>query len=379
MFKTRFYSQLENYFSPGKVLIIYGPRRTGKTTLVKYFLAKTSLKYLFISGDDIQMQHLLSSKDVQKILELVENYQLLVIDEAQQIPEVGSGLKILVDHKPDLQIIATGSSSFELSGQIGEPLTGRKRTLTLFPFAQCELSSQFNNYELKQKLENYLVFGTYPEVVIAETTKQKTQILQELVNSYLLKDILAFDRIRNSRSLLNLLQLLAFQITSEVSYNELANKLSISINTVQRYLDLLEKTFVIFRLGGFSRNLRNEVTKTAKYYFFDNGIRNAIIQQHKPLALRNDQGQLWENFMMVERLKYRSYQEIYANMYFWRTYQSGEIDLIEDREGILHGYEIKWSENKDKITPPALWFDTYKNSTFTFITPKNYLEFVTTQ
>lgn len=376
MFKTRFYSPLEKYFSPSKVLIIFGPRRTGKTTLLKNFLTTTSLKYLFISGDDIQMQLLLSSKDVQKILEFVETYQLLVIDEAQHIPEVGSGLKILVDHRPDLQIIATGSSLFELSGQIGETLTGRKRTLTLFPFAQCELSSEFNNYELKQQLENYLIFGTYPEVVIAETTKQKTQILQELVNSYLLKDILAFDRIRNSRSLLNLLQLLAFQITSEVSYNELANKLSISINTVQRYLDLLEKTFVIFRLGGFSRNLRNEVTKTAKYYFYDNGIRNAIIQQHNPIALRNDQGQLWENFMMVERLKYRSYKEIYANMYFWRTYQSGEIDLIEDREGVLHGYEIKWSENKEKITPPALWSDTYKNSTFNVITPKNYLEFV---
>jgi predicted AAA+ superfamily ATPase len=226
-------------------------------------------------------------------------------------------------------------------------------------------------------LENYLVFGTYPEVVLAKTNKEKTQILQELVNSYLLKDILAFDRIRNSKSLLNLLQLLAFQITSEVSYNELANKLDISVNTVQRYLDLLEKTFVIFRLGGFSRNLRNEVTKTAKYYFFDNGIRNAIIQQHNPLSIRNDQGQLWENFVMVERLKFRSYQEVFANMYFWRTYHSGEIDLVEDRDGILYGYEIKWSENKDKITAPALWSDTYENSTFSVITPKNYLEFIT--
>ncbi len=377
MYKPRFYSPLENYLAFGKVLIIYGPRRTGKTTLIKEFLGSTSLKYLLVTGDDIQMQVLLSSKDVQRILEFVENYQLLVIDEAQQIPEVGSGLKILVDHRPDLKIIATGSSSFELSGQIGEPLTGRKRTLTLFPFAQLEISSEFNKYELKQKLENYLVFGTYPEVVLAKTNKEKTQILQELVNSYLLKDILAFDRIRNSKSLLNLLQLLAFQITSEVSYNELANKLDISVNTVQRYLDLLEKTFVIFRLGGFSRNLRNEVTKTAKYYFFDNGIRNAIIQQHNPLSIRNDQGQLWENFVMVERLKFRSYQEVFANMYFWRTYHSGEIDLVEDHEGILHGYEIKWSENKDKITAPTLWSDTYENSTFSVITPKNYLEFIT--
>jgi predicted AAA+ superfamily ATPase len=377
MFKSRFYSPLENYLAFGKVLIIYGPRQTGKTTLIKDFLGSTSLKYLFVTGDDIQIQVLLSSKDVQRILEFVENYQLLVIDEAQQIPEVGFGLKILVDHRPDLKIIATGSSSFELSGQIGEPLTGRKRTLTLFPFAQLEMSSEFNKYELKQKLENYLVFGTYPEVVLAKTNKEKTQILQELVNSYLLKDILAFDRIRNSKSLLNLLQLLAFQITSEVSYNELANKLDISVNTVQRYLDLLEKTFVIFRLGGFSRNLRNEVTKTAKYYFFDNGIRNAIIQQHNPLSIRNDQGQLWENFVMVERLKFRSYQEVFANMYFWRTYHSGEIDLVEDRDGILYGYEIKWSENKDKITAPALWSDTYENSTFSVITPKNYLEFIT--
>lgn len=192
-----------------------------------------------------------------------------------------------------------------------------------------------------------------------------------------MKDILAFDRIRNSRNLLQLLQLLAFQIASEVSYNELANKLGISINTVQRYLDLLEKTFVIFRLGGFSRNLQNEVTRTAKYYFYDNGIRNAIIQQHNSLALRNDQGQLWENFVMAERLKFRSYQEIFANMYFWRTYHSGEIDLIEDYEGVLNGYEMKWSQDKEKIKAPELWQETYKNSTFSVITPKNYLEFLT--
>ncbi len=376
MYKPRFFSALDNYFSPGKALIIYGPRRTGKTTLVKNFLKDTSLKYLFVTGDDIRIQTLLSSKDVNKILEFVENFQLLVIDEAQQIPEVGSGLKILVDHKPDLKIIATGSSSFELSGQVGEPLTGRKITLTLFPFAQCELTLELNDYELKQRLEDYLVFGSYPEVILAKTNQEKTIILQELVNSYLLKDILVFDRIRNSRNLLNLLQLLAFQITSEVSYNELANKLGISINTVQRYLDLLEKTFVIFRLGGFSRNLRNEVTKTSKYYFFDNGIRNAIIQQHNPLTLRNDQGQLWENFVMVERLKYRNYQNIFANSYFWRTYQGNEIDLVEDREGVLNGFEIKWSENKEKISAPALWTNTYKNAAFSVINPKNYLEFI---
>jgi hypothetical protein len=377
LFKPRFYTPLDKYVVPGKVLLIFGPRRTGKTTLIQNFLEKTSLKYLFVTGDDIQMQILLSSKNTNDILEFVEGYELLVVDEAQQIPDVGAGLKILVDHRPDLNVIATGSSSFELAGQVGEPLTGRKRTLTLYPFAQCEFSSDFNNYELKQQLENFLVFGSYPEVVFANSTKEKIKILQELVNSYLLKDILAFDRIRNSRNLLQLLQLLAFQIASEVSYNELANKLSISINTVQRYLDLLEKTFVIFRLGGFSRNLRNEVTRTAKYYFYDNGIRNAIIQQHNSLALRNDQGQLWENFVMAERLKFRSYQEIFANMYFWRTYHSGEIDLIEDYEGVLNGYVMKWSQNKEKIKAPGLWQETYKNSTFSVITPKNYLEFLT--
>jgi hypothetical protein len=377
MYKPRFYSPLEKYVEPGKVLLIFGPRRTGKTTLIQNYIEMTSLKYLFVTGDDIQMQILLSSKNKNDILEFVEGYELLVIDEAQQIHDVGSGLKLLVDHRPDLNIIATGSSSFELAGQVGEPLTGRKRTLTLYPFAQCEFSPDLNNYELKQQLENFLVFGSYPEVVLANSIKEKTQILQELVNSYLLKYILTFDRIRKSKSLLQLLQLLAFQISSEVSYNELANKLSISINTVQRYLDLLEKTFVIFRLGGFSRNLRNEVTKTAKYYFYDNGIRNAIIQQHNFLALRNDQGQLWENFVMAERLKFRSYQEIFANMYFWRTYHSGEIDLIEDYEGVLNGYEMKWSQNKEKIKAPELWHETYKNSTFSVVTPKNYLEFLT--
>lgn len=371
----RFYDNLGELLQPQKVLVLYGPRRVGKTILLERFLKQTELKYKLDSGDNIRTQNILSSQDFSQILEYAEDYELLAIDEAQQIPNIGMGLKIIVDHMPKIKIIATGSSSFDLSRQIGEPLTGRKQTIVLYPLSQLELLSEHNRFELKQKLEEFLVFGSYPEVVITKGRKKKISVLQEMVNSYLLKDILTLEKVKGSKLLLDLLKLLAFQTGNQVSLNELAGQLGIDVKTVARYLDLLEKTFIIIRLGGFSRNLRKEITNKNKYYFLDNGIRNAVISQFNRLDTRNDVGQLWENFIVMERLKKRSYKDIYAFQYFWRTYDQKEIDLIEERKGKLFGYEIKWRDKR--IKTPKAWLETYKKATYQVINKNNYLEFIT--
>ncbi|MBI5839877.1 MAG: ATP-binding protein [Chloroflexi bacterium] len=372
---TRAYEPLDSNLQLGKVLLIYGPRRVGKTTLLQSFLKGTSLKYKLDSGDNIRAQEVLSSQDFKQILSYAEGYELLAIDEAQNIPNIGMGLKIIVDQLPELRVIVTGSSSFELAGQVGEPLTGRKRTLTLYPLAQSELLSVHNRFELKEQLEEYLVFGAYPEVVLSSTQKEKIEVITEIANSYLVKDILAFDRVKNSKTLLDLLKLLAFQVGSEVSLTEIGTQLGVDYKTIQRYLDLLEKAFVIIRLGGFSRNLRNEVTNKAKYYFMDNGIRNALVAQFNSVDKRNDIGQLWENFVFIERLKHRTYYSMYANLYFWRTYDRQEIDMVEERDGILHGYEAKWSVGKT-INAPKNWVGAYPEAKFEVITPENYQKFV---
>jgi predicted AAA+ superfamily ATPase len=374
MFK-RAYEPLDDYLQANKVLVIYGPSRVGKTTTLQSFLSKTSYKYKLDSGDNISTQQILSSQDFSRILPYVEGYELLAIDEAQNIPNIGMGLKIIVDQVQDIRIVVTGSSSFELAGQVGEPLTGRKRTLSLFPMAQSELLSSYNKFELQEKLADFLVFGTYPEVLTAANRKMRIEVLTEIANSYLLKDILVFDRVKSSRTLLDLLKLLAFQVGNEVSFNELSVQLSIDVKTVQRYLDLLEKAFVIIRLSGFSRNLRKEITNKSKYYFVDNGIRNAIIAQFNELDLRNDVGALWENFIFVERLKYRTYQSQYANTYFWRTYDKQEMDLVEEYGGALHGYEFKWSPKKAPTVPRA-WKEGYPQASFTVICPDNYQKFI---
>jgi len=369
----RFYN-LEKMIKHGKVLIIYGPRRVGKTILLEEFLNKTDLKYKLDSGDNIKTQQILSSQDFSQIIEYASGYDLIAIDEAQQIPNIGMGLKILVDQVPNLRIIATGSSSFYLSQYIGEPLTGRKRTIILYPLSQMELLEKYNKYELKENLEKFLVFGTYPEIVIAETQKNKIMVLEEIINSYLLKDVLAIDKIKNSSQLLKLLKLLAFQVGSEVSFNELATQVKLDVKTVERYLDILEKAFVIKYLSSFSRNLRKEIFRKGKVYFYDNGIRNAIIENFNSLENRNDVGALWENFIVMERIKKQAYQPIYSSNYFWRTYDQKEIDWVEERDGKLFGYEIKWGNKKRK--EPKLWKETYSNAEFKRINKENYLEFI---
>ena len=370
----RFYKNIDKLLKPNRALIIYGPRRIGKTTLLNSYLNKTKYKYLLDTGDNVETRQIFALPDFEKIIDYAANYELIAIDEAQLIPNVGSGLKILVDYVPNIKVIATGSSSFDLANQVGEPLTGRKITINLYPILQLELLSIFNKYELKKNLPEFLIFGSYPEVITAKTRMEKMTVIKEIVNSYLFKDILAFERIKSPKVLLDLIKLLAFQIGSEVSFNELAAQLSINARTVARYIDLLEKSFVIVNLGSFNRNLRKEVTRKNKYYFLDNGIRNGVIDQFNDLDKRDDIGKLWENFIVMERMKMLDYKKIYGHLYFWRTYEQKEIDIVEERDGKLAGYDIKWK--KDKIKPPKDWLATYKNAEYKVINQDNYLDYV---
>lgn len=369
----RYYANLGAYIEPSKVLVIYGPRRIGKTTLLNDFLLECKLNYRLDSGDNIKIQEILSSQNFDLLKEYAADFELIAIDEAQKIPNVGQGLKILVDQVPHIRIITTGSSSFELSGQVGEPLTGRKNTLILYPIAQFELRQLHNNYDLKEKLNEFLIFGAYPDVMVASNKKQKQKILEELVHSYLLKDILEIERVKGSKILLDLLRLIAFQIGNEVSMSELASQTGIDAKTVGRYLDLFEKSFVLYNLRGFSRNLRKEITKKSKYYFYDNGIRNAIIANFNDVEIRNDIGAIWENFLIIERLKKTSYHSISSNKYFWRTWDQKEIDYIEEREGRLFAYEFKWN---GEAKPPKEFSEAYPDAEFRTINKGNYLDFI---
>jgi predicted AAA+ superfamily ATPase len=370
--------QLENIraaLKPGKVVVIYGARRTGKTTLIKEFIKTESDPSLLVSGEDITVQSYLSSQSIEKLKAFVGNNRLLVVDEAQKVQNIGLNLKLIVDHIPDIRIIATGSSSFDLARNIGEPLTGRKTTLLQYPLAQLEIGVGEQRHETDARLENRLIFGSYPEVVLMEDNREREQYLKEIVTSYLYKDILELEGIRQSAKIGKLLQLIAFQIGKEVSYTELGTSLGMSKNTVDHYLDLLEKAFVIQKLGGFSRNLRNEVTKNSRYYFIDNGIRNTLINNFNPLELRNDVGELWENYLVIERLKRQEYLRESANNFFWRTYTKKEIDLVEERNGALYGYEMKWGKAIPR--PPRRWITAYPNATWQLINRDNYLEFIT--
>lgn len=375
MWYKRIYETKNSYLKKGKVNLLYGARRVGKTALVEHLLKGAGKNIFTGNGDDTQLRQILSSNDKNRILSAFQDYNYVFIDEAQRIKDIGWGLKILVDNLPETIIIASGSSSFQLSSRVGAPLTGRNTTSMLFPLSVLELKQQFGGMEIIQQLENFLVYGMYPEALNSGNIKDKISYLTELKNSYLLKDIFELENIRNSDKMYNLLQLIAFQIGNEVSLNELANALGIAKQTVSRYLDLLEKAFIIKKINGFSRNLRKEVTKTSRYYFLDNGIRNAIINNFNLIEQRNDIGMLWENFMVTERLKKQHYLEIFSNNYFWRTYDQKEVDFVEEREGKLFGYEFKWRAKKTKLQYE--WLNTYKNASFEIINRDNFLQFVT--
>lgn len=375
MWLERYYeSQIESYIQSGKVLVIYGMRRTGKTSLIHKYLSTYTGKYFSGTGEDLLLKDIFESQNVQKISSAFDGYDLLFIDEAQFISNIGLGLKILVDSNPKIKIIATGSSSFDLSNKFGEPLTGRQRIFKLYPISILELKEQLGPLDVKSKLNDFLIFGTFPETLQLQNQKDKIEYLSTLRDSYLLKDLLILDNLRNANKLIDLLRLIAFQIGKEVSLNELSNSLDLSKQTVFRYLDLLEKVFIIKKITGFSRNLRKEISKTNRYYFCDNGLRNAIINNFNFIESRNDIGMLWENFILMERLKRNSYKQHYANYYFWRTYDRQEIDFIEEYNGELHGFEFKWKNKKSKA--PAIWMKSYEKTFFDTINKDNFLEFV---
>ncbi|MDP4008470.1 MAG: ATP-binding protein [Candidatus Peregrinibacteria bacterium] len=373
---TRFlYKKLQHFLQPNKVVVIHGPRRVGKTTLIQQFIESYSGRVKFVDGGQLKIHESLSSTSVSTLQEFVAGYDLFVLDEAQKVPNIGANLKLMVDHIPGIKIIVSGSASFELAGQIGEPLTGRKWTLNLFPLSIKELIKFRGVENTKEILHNdVLIYGGYPGVYDFPPD-ERSAYLEEVVDSYLFKDILELDNIKNSKKLRDLLTLLAFQIGNEVSLSELGGQLELNRNTVARYLDLLEKSFILVNIRGFSRNLRKEVTKTSRYYFYDIGVRNALINNFNPLHIRDDVGQLWENFIVMERLKKQHYEGPHANNYFWRTYDQQEIDLVEEREGKLFGYEIKWNPKRETKAPKS-WHETYENSEFKCITNENYLDFI---
>ncbi|MGE0090823.1 MAG: ATP-binding protein [Bacteroidales bacterium] len=367
--------QLNSTVQQGKVFVLYGARRAGKTSVIEKYIKENISNSFIGTGDDIQLRNILSSENQNLINTSFQGYDLVFIDEAQRIPNIGLGLKILVDANPNLKIIASGSSSFDLSNKLGAPLTGRQKVYTLFPISMSEIAQSKGNMHIIQHLNDYLIFGTYPEILQNLNYKQKQDYLLTLRNSYLFKDILELENIKNSGKLIDLLKLVAFQIGNEVSLNELSRSLGIAKQTVERYLDLLEKSFIIIKVRGFSSNLRKEVSKTARYYFWDNGIRNSLINNFNEPTTRMDMGMLWENFCFIERLKKQEYKQLYANNYFWRTYDKQEVDLVEEREGKLFGFEFKWNDKK-KTKAPKAFVETYSNAQFECITPANFLEFV---
>ena len=368
-------AQLHDLLLPGKVVVLYGPRQVGKTTLARDLMGLVQRRTRFISADELLYREALASQQRATLEEVLGDASLLIIDEAQRVPEIGINLKILIDNHPDITILATGSASFTLANQINEPLTGRKLTFHLYPLSYPELRQALGALEARAQLEQWLIWGSYPEIVTAPPSLRE-RLMGELVGSYLFRDLLELEGLRRADKLVDLLRLLAFQIGQEVSLAELATNLGINHQTVERYLDLLEKVFVIYRVGGFSRNLRKEITKNARYYFYDNGVRNSLIQNFNPLPLRNDVGQLWENFLMIERIKTHAYTGRSVNRYFWRTYDQKEIDLIEEQGGQLLGFEFKWGEGTLKAKTQETFLAAYPNAHLQTIGQHNFSEFL---
>jgi predicted AAA+ superfamily ATPase len=369
-------SQIKNALIPGKVIVLYGPRQVGKTTLVKDLMTSNPHRSKYINADELIFREALASQNRRTLGELLGDAELLIIDEAQRAPEIGLNLKILIDSYPQAMILATGSASFELANKVNEPLTGRKLTFTLFPVGYGELRQTFGAIENRALLDRWLIWGGYPEIVTTDNPLMRERLLGELVGSYLYRDILDMEGVRRADKIVDLLRLLALQIGQEVSVAELASGLAMNHQTVDRYLDLLEKVFVIFKVGGFSRNLRKEVTKNPRYYFWDNGVRNSLIRNFNPLGLRDDIGQLWENYLVVERRKVNQWAGRSVNAYFWRTYDQKEIDSIEDYGGKIHGYEFKWGKGEIRKTTQAEFLKAYPEAQLTTIHQDDFEEFL---
>ena len=357
----------------GKAIILVGSRQVGKTTLLGELVRQSDKRILSLNCDEPEVQTMLTDTNVAKLRTIIGNNELVVIDEAQKVNNIGLTLKLIVDNIKDVQVVATGSSAFELRNQLNEPLTGRKFEYQMFPISSGEIIDTYGLLEEKRTLENRLVYGSYPDIIMHP--EEARRYLTELTQSYLYKDVLSLDSLRKPQLLDKLLQALAFQVGSEVSTNELARTLQTDSKTIDKYLDLLEKCYVIFRLGGLSRNLRTELKRAKKIYFYDNGVRNAVIQQFAPVALRNDMGALWENFFIAERMKSNHYSGHYCNSFFWRTTLQQEIDLIEESDGAMTAFEMKWNPSK-KVLFSKSFIEAYNVKETVVISPDNYLEYL---
>lgn len=368
--------RVEERMKPQKVMLIFGPRRVGKTFLLKQIVQSFKGKSLMLNGEDADSIAMLEPISIANYRHVLEGMDLLAIDEAQHIPDIGKKLKLIVDEVPGIRVIASGSSSFDLKNQAGEPLVGRGTQFVLLPFSQQEIATVESPIESKRNLEARLIYGSYPEVVMLDTFAEKKEYLNDIVESYLLKDILAVDGIKNSAKIRDLLRLVAYQMGDELSFEEVGKQLGISKNTVERYLDLLQKVFVLYRLGGFSKNLRKEVTKSSKWYFTDNGVRNAVIRNFEPLSLRTDadRGALWENYIITERMKRNQNERLGLEFHFWRTYDKQEIDLIETGSGVMNAFEMKLG--KKSPSAPKAFAEAYPEAKFAVVNANNYSEYI---
>ena len=364
--------QIKGQMFTGKAIILLGSRQTGKTSLLADIFPSEE-GVLWLSGDDVDVQSLMETMTAQRMRTLLGNRKIVVIDEAQRIKGIGLRMKVVTDQMKDVQLIATGSSAFELANRLNEPLTGRKWEYQLYPLSFGEMVTHHGLLSEKRLLSHRLVYGYYPEVVTS--VGKERDVLKMLSDSYMYKDVLAMGSIKKSDKLQTLLQAIAFQVGDQVSYSELASTVGIDVKTVESYIDVLEKCYIIFRLPSLSRNLRNELKNNRKIYFYDNGIRNALISNFSPIELRTDSGALWENFAISERIKFTSYSHLWCNRYFWRTHEQKEIDYVEDRDGQLSAFEFKYSPKK-KVVVPKHFAEAYPTATFKVITPDNLEEFV---
>ncbi len=367
--------RITNRLTPGKAVLIFGARRVGKTVMMRQIVAEYQGRAIMLNGEDHDTLAMLENISVANYRHLLEGTDLLAIDEAQNIPRIGNVLKLIVDEVPGVSVLASGSSSFDLLNKAGEPLVGRGTQFVLTPFSQHEIAQKETAIDTRHNLEARLIYGSYPEVVMLENFERKTDYLRDIVGAYLLKDILTIDGLKNSGKMRDLLRLIAFQMGSIVSYDELGKQLGMSKTTVEKYLDLLEKVFVVYRLGAYSRNLRKEVSKAGKWYFWDNGIRNAIIGAFSPLTIRQDVGALWENYIIGERRKANFNDGMHKDFHFWRTYDKQEIDLIEERGDDLTAMEIKWGSNKMPNAPKA-FREAYPHAEYHIVNRDNYLQFI---
>lgn len=374
MIKRKIEKEILEKSGTGKAIVILGARQTGKTTLLHQVFDNHE-KVLWLNGDEPDVRSIFDNITSARLKSIIGNQRIVIIDEAQRISDCGVKLKLITDQLPSIQLIVSGSSSLDLSGEVKEPLTGRKWEYLLFPMSFQELVDHHGLLEEQRLLNHRLVYGAYPEIVTSPGNEK--EVLKQLTDSFLYKDLLSYNGLKKSDKVIKLLQALSFQVGNEVSYNELGNLLDLDNQTVEKYISLLEQIFVVFRVGAFSRNLRKELKRTRKIYFYDNGIRNSLIAQFAPAELRQDIGALWENYMISERVKYLKYNQVWANTYFWRTRDQQEIDWIEEKDGKFSIYEFKWNPKKRSKKFSKSFTGNYEVETQKVITPQNYLAFLT--